>query len=104
VVGDGAHNFAAVCGPCVSEATIRSAPSGNGLCNASASGVSASSHLSTGRRGQDNGHRFGVEGRNDGIGVGREEAEEFVSAFKWGPLRAAHAMPRRPNYIEKEAA
>jgi hypothetical protein len=27
-----------------------------------------------------------------------------VSAFEWVPLRAAHAMPRRPNYIEKEAA
>ena len=27
-----------------------------------------------------------------------------MSAFEWVPLRAAHAMPRRPNYIEKEAA
>ncbi|MGO9417762.1 hypothetical protein [Roseiarcus sp.] len=57
-----------------------------------------------GRRGQDNKHRFGVDGRNDRIGVGREKSEEFVSAFNRRALRTSKALPMRPNYTEKEAA
>jgi hypothetical protein len=59
-----------------------SSSSGKGLCSVKASAVSAPSHWSGFLLGsQDDRHGLRVNGRNNGVGLGRQKAEQLVIAL-----------------------